>query len=526
MFAFSSWRRSYGLILIATLAVVAAADFLIYGHTLGWTSALVAAAMLAALALRDTAFWRARGGRLCALAAVGLLFALIEQPTWLNVAYSIVCLGALAMTNALGWEPDFWPWVRRWGGWIAIGWAQVFLDNGLVVRWLMRRGFSFRSARGIAAWCVPVLLASVFVAIFAWANPIIADWMSRLGTWIGDLLARLPDLLNISRILFWLVFATAAWMLLRGRVRRLRARHPAGDSLYAEILDQDPERSPRAGIPVAFAVRCLILFNLVFAVENALDLRYLYSPNSSMPTGTEYKQYARRGAYPLVGAALLAGAFVLITFSPGSATEASNPARKLVYVWIGQTILLTVSAAWRLQKYVALTELTRLRVASAIWFALVALGLFYIVWRIVKKRSNGWLVNVNAVTALLVLYPCCFINFDGIMADFNVVHCAEAGGEGSPLDIEYLDTIGTAALPALDRARDPNHVALPTWRAELATKISDRLHQELAGDLSDWRSWTWRRSRSATPEDWAVAQTIASSPKPLLAQATTSVRSR
>jgi hypothetical protein len=36
--------------------------------------------------------------------------------------------------------------------------------------------------------------------------------------------------------------------------------------------------------------------------------------------------------------------------------------------------LLTVSAAWRLEKYIVMTELTRLRVASAIWFLLVALG--------------------------------------------------------------------------------------------------------------------------------------------------------
>src|SRR5689334_22226554 len=111
MFLVSSWRRSYALIVIATLAVVAAADFLIYGHSLGWTSALVAGAMFTALALRDTRFWRTNGGRVFAVAAIGLLFALIEQPTWLNVIYALLCLGALAMINASGWEADFWPWV-------------------------------------------------------------------------------------------------------------------------------------------------------------------------------------------------------------------------------------------------------------------------------------------------------------------------------------------------------------------------------------------------------------------------------
>src|SRR2546428_354041 len=158
---FSSWRRSYAFVLIATVLIVAAADFFLYGHALGWTAAAVAAVMLAAIALRNTAFLRTTGGRVFALAAVGLLFALVEEPTWLNITYAVLCLGALAIINSMGWEPNFWPWVRRIGTWLAIGWAQLFLDNGLVVRFLVRRGFSLRSARGIAAWIVPILLASV-----------------------------------------------------------------------------------------------------------------------------------------------------------------------------------------------------------------------------------------------------------------------------------------------------------------------------------------------------------------------------
>ena len=121
------------------------------------------------------------------------------------------------------------------------------------------------------------------------------------------------------------------------------------------------------------------LFNIIFAVENTLDLRYLYS--EKLPAGMTYTQYVHRGAYPLIAAALLAGVFVLITFRPKSQTEQSRTARHLVYAWIAQTILLTASAAWRLRRYIEMSELTRLRVASIIWFFIVAMGLFYIVWR-------------------------------------------------------------------------------------------------------------------------------------------------
>jgi hypothetical protein len=251
------------------------------------------------------------------------------------------------------------------------------------------------------------------------------------------------------------------------------------------------------GIPVGMVVRCLILFNLIFAVENVLDFWVLYSGHSGYD-GTAFKQYVRRGAYPLVAAALLAGAFVLVTFRPRSQTERSPAARKLVYAWIAQTILLTISAAWRLKVYIDLTELTRLRVASTVWFLLVAAGLFYIVWRIVRGRSNGWLINMNALTALVVLYPCCFVNFDGVIADFNARHCEEAGGGGSALDIDYFADLGTPAVPALDSVIDK--IAVP-WRREKAAQLSDRLHAELAAHLKDWRSWTWRRHRTARAAD-------------------------
>ena len=52
------------------------------------------------------------------------------------------------------------------------------------MRWLIRRGFSPTLARGIAAWVLPVLLTCIFIAIFAWANPIISGWFDRLGTLI------------------------------------------------------------------------------------------------------------------------------------------------------------------------------------------------------------------------------------------------------------------------------------------------------------------------------------------------------
>lgn len=473
-----SWRRSYTFIVIATALIVAAADFFFYGHAIGWTVSAIVAAMFCLIAARDSRFYHTIGGRAFTLALFGLLFALVEQPTWLNVAYAMLCLSGISLINAFGPESDFSQWLMRWSRWISLGWTRFFIDNSVVVRFLVRRGVSPTRARGIAVWIVPAMLASVFVALFAWANPIISDWFSRLGAQLTNLFEHFPDIVNLPRLMFWLAFAIVTWMLLRGRVQRSKTRMiiPPPTAFETEAMPD---------IPSAFVIRCLILFNLVFIVQNVLDVSVLYTQHFN--TGIEYRTYVRRGAYPLVAAALLAGAFVLITFRPDSETEKSPSARRLVYLWISQTVFLTLSAAWRLYRYIEMYSLTRLRIASIIWFALVALGLCYIVWRIVRSRSNNWLVNVNALTALLVLYPCCFINFDGYIADYNAAHCEEAGGGGSPLDVDYFRDLGPTSVAALDRSIDKLTLEPRRIRAE---GISADLHKELRADLSDWRGWT------------------------------------
>ena len=79
-----------------------------------------------------------------------------------------------------------------------------------------------------------------------------------------------------------------------------------------------------------------------------------------------------------------------------------------------------------------------------------------------------------------------------MIARFNVMHCREAGGRGSPLDIDYFSDLGPASLPALVTIQD----RLPVeWRRNRLHEIGDSLRQELHEDMSDWRGWTFRRAR-------------------------------
>ena len=140
-----------------------------------------------------------------------------------------------------------------------------------------------------------------------------------------------------------------------------------------------------------------------------------------------------------------------------------------------------------------LRSLTRLRLAAGIWMVLVAAGLAWIGCRIVLGHGNAWLLHANILTAAVVLYACCFVNFNGTIADFNVRHCREAGGDGAPIDLAYLRRLG----PEVALRRIAPKLA-DYRRAYVANHYVRDLDAELYERLQDWRGWTLRRGRPAT----------------------------
>jgi hypothetical protein len=203
-------------------------------------------------------------------------------------------------------------------------------------------------------------------------------------------------------------------------------------------------------------------------------------------------EYAHRGAYPLIGTALLAGLFVLVALRPGSPFAASPLVRRLVYSWTGQNVFLVASTMLRTAAYIEAYSLTRLRIAALIWMALVAVGLVLICIRIWRGKSGGWLINANLFAALLALSACSVVDLGRVAAGWNARHAREAGGKGAYLDLCYLAALGPSALlPLIElEARTRN----PLLKERVgSTRIPVMV--ALAQDQLDWRGWTYRGAR-------------------------------
>jgi hypothetical protein len=245
------------------------------------------------------------------------------------------------------------------------------------------------------------------------------------------------------------------------------------------------------GVSPASVLLSLAAFNLIFALQNGLDLAFLWS-GAGLPQGMTLAEYAHRGAYPLIATALLAGLFVLVTLRPGSATAASRPIRFLVTLWIAQNLLLVASTMLRTLDYIEAYSLTELRIAALVWMGLVAIGLMLICYRLLRGRSGAWLINANLAAALLALTAGAALDFGGIAAGWNVRHAREVGGRGAALDLCYLRALGPSALlPLIELESRP----LPAELGERVAWLRSRATTDLAERQADWHGWTWRGAR-------------------------------
>jgi hypothetical protein len=468
------------------LGMVAIADWLFYRQPVGWTLGLFAWALLLLITLRGPRALRSGPAWILLALLHGLVFTLIDQPGTLNVLLTLAGLGTLALCARWGWTADARVWFGRGLLFLCIGWTQVLRDLATARRW-RTRGPQARqgsaTGRWLTRWLLPLSLSLVFVLLFAAANPIISSWLKQA------LDAFDVFQLRIGRCGLWLAVFVACWTLCRFR--------PARGTRTAGAAAAGPDANDIAApVSTETIIRCLVLFNVIFAVQNGLDIRYLWG-GAALPAGMTYAQYAHRGAYPLVATALLAAGFMLVTFGPGGAAEKSRAARAWVCAWVAQNVFLTLAAAWRLHLYIEVYSLTKLRLAACVWMLLVALGLVWICLRIVRRRPNLWLVHANVLTLFTVLYTAAFVDWSGFIARYNTRHCWEMTGRGANLDLRYMSRLGPDALPALVWIRQqpltPNR-AEPDWTARLQ-ELECELRAELDAPLRDWRGWTLQRQR-------------------------------
>lgn len=465
-------RFSFAQKLILAGALVTLADHLFFFQRAGATLGLFAAALTGAILLATPAIGRSRDALIAAAFALVYALILADDPSLLALAlFAVAATLAVLLPRTSGFD-DAWRWVQRITLHLLSSLFGPFIDWGRMRRARRRTGPA-RLARVVPVLIMPVVGSVVFLALFSAANPIIEGAFARMD------LAVLVGGFSIVRLFFWVGMAIAVWSLLRP------ARHILSAARVREA------RAVPAGAGTLSIGLSLVAFNAVFALQNGLDIAFLWS-GASLPEGMTLAEYAHRGAYPLIATALLAGLFVLIALRPESETAASARIRRLVYLWIGQNVFLVASTMLRTADYIEAYSLTRLRIAALVWMVLVAIGLILICVRIWREKSASWLINANFAAALLALTACAVVDLGASAAAWNVRHAREVGGRGTGLDYCYLWSLQSSALlPLIEMESRPLRSDVRAKVEWLRNVAMDRLETRQA----DWHGWTLRGAR-------------------------------
>jgi hypothetical protein len=269
---------------------------------------------------------------------------------------------------------------------------------------------------------LPLVGGATFLGLFANANPLIGWAFSQIV---------LPDPWATTwRALFGLCVLITIWASLRP------SPYTTGPSRFS-----DRSIGTVFELGAVTLILSLVTFNTIFAVENVLDIVFLWR-GAGLPSGVTMADYAHRGAYSLIVTALLAGVFVLLALRPGSAAAASPRVRRLVAVWLVQNLLLVASSVLRTLDYVDAYGMTVLRVTASV-------------------------VDLGAVAAA-----------------WNVRTALEMGKAGPPRDLCYMGRLGPSSLVSL--ATLEQHAREPQLRDRL-TYLRWERQTEKAGAQADWR---------------------------------------
>jgi hypothetical protein len=411
---------------IRLLAVLIVADLLFWDQA--GVPALSLALFLAILALFAV-------DRPKVLAVVGLIFGLlplVETVQALSLAFAIASvLGFVVFHVARGQAGPLWRQVLRFAPRMpAMAVRDAIVAVAGFTALTMDRTVQRQKLRALV---LPLGLGMIFAALLAEANPVIQAWADRA-------LNDFPDLSDlISRVFFCAGIAFVIWpcIAVAGQAFRLDPKAPKGAKETRRSL----------GIVTARSVtHSLMLFNAMFALQLGLDATYLWS-ESALPAGLSHAAYAHRGAYPLVVTALLAGGFALIA---GPFARESRLLRGMLLLWVGQNVVLTLSALYRLDLYIVEYGLTYLRAHAAIWMVLVAIWLVMIALQVTQRNDKRWFVPGSFGLAIVTLYLCSFVNFAGLIADHNLTASRE-NRLPNGLDRYYVCKLGDHAYASMAR---------------------------------------------------------------------------
>ena len=330
-----------------------------------------------------------------------------------------------------------------------------------------------------------MVVALIFFLLYRASNP---------------LFEKVTDEINLDFISWgWIIFTLIGFLLMCGffyhnvikRFTEADEKSPDQLALITEEEHQQTYIAKQITLPNELFTGkvLLILLNLVLLSANSVDIYYLYILHK-LPAGLTQAQFLHDGTNSLIFSIALAIAILLFYFRGRlNFVENNGLLRLAAYAWIAQNIFLVATTAQRNYFYISQYGLTHKRIGVYIFLGLCIIGLVTTFIKVFLVKSNWFMFRKNTWVWYVTLVLSSLINWDAIIAGYNIRLGAERNTE---IDFPFMLQLSYTSYPALfDYYTHSRHTdSDSTWVA-----LNDN-YAVLKQDYSKagWQSTCWMKS--------------------------------
>ena len=250
-----------------------------------------------------------------------------------------------------------------------------------------------------------------------------------------------------------------------------------------------------------FSGMLLFMFlNLMLLVLNFGDISSIWF-KSSLPKGISHSDFVHNGVGMIILSIIIATSLLMFLYRKNyTSTKYSKVLKLFILMWVVQNLIMLFSTACRNQIYIESFNFTYKRVGVYVWLLLAAIGLIITSIKIIKEKSNWYLVKTNFAVWFSVLALSSTINWDILITRYNI--------SNKPLkevDFYYLFSLSDANIPeliAITKHRDfeliDSHLKNFTnnyderYNLSYKTLLNDKINHYIKDYTNNWQSFDLR----------------------------------
>lgn len=326
-----------------------------------------------------------------------------------------------------------------------------------------------------AAVLIPLVAVLVFGGIFIMANPLLQEYFQSAMLRLQEFFSYLPP---FSEIALW---GVAGW-LLAGLLLPRKFKDLAN---FFPPRQEDP--APKRSDYYQIALNTLIAVCVLFAANLVFEFLSVFC--ISRPETFDYGTYCHQGAAWITFALCLTTIVQAFIFSGGIyRDDRVGSLKNWTVLWAVENFLLVLVIYNRLCIYVGLNGMTWLRIVGYLGVTAVALGLFWVLWKVLHRRDLPWLIRRFAVTVAALFYLYSIVPVDTLIHGYNT-RIILRGNPGPTLHLFKQDISPEGWCQVFPLLECENTIVRQGAAAMLNVQLERRLKLRTAKEASPRHSW-------------------------------------